>query len=148
MEVLQTRANSDNIRMKSNRTKGSSRQSSRHRQHQSRGTTFHTTNRTLVCPTCHGPHEIRHWKVFKVYKIPTKRFELAKQDRTSLCTNFLDRERTFYYPMFRGFVSHMWTTAPHIIYTENQPTSIRNYQASDHRVVGQRAVGLGALAVK
>jgi hypothetical protein len=84
MDFLQTRANSDDIRPRSHKTKGSSHKSSRHRRHQPRGQAFHITSKTLKCPACQGPHEIKHCKIFKG-KSATKRFELPK--RSSLCTN-------------------------------------------------------------
>lgn len=102
MEFLQTRANDDDIRTKSNKTKRSSHQYPRHRQNLSRGQTFITTNRTLVCPTCHGPHEIKHCKIFKGISA-TKRYELVK--KASLCTNCPGRGHSC--PMFSWFVSYM-----------------------------------------
>lgn len=88
MEFLQKRVNGDDIRTKSNKTKESSYQYPRHRQNLPRRQTYTTTNRTLVCPTCHGLHEIKHCKIFKA-KSATKRFEHVK--RASLCTNCLGR---------------------------------------------------------
>ena len=102
MEFLQTRANDDDIRTKSNKTKRSSHQYPRHRQNLSRGQTFITTSRTLVCPTCHGPHEIKHCKIFKGISA-TKRYELVK--KASLCTNCPGRGHSC--PMFSWFVSYM-----------------------------------------
>ena len=88
MEFLRKRANGDEIRREPTETKRSSYQYSRHRQNLPRGHTFLITNSKLVCPTCQGPHNLRHCMIFKA-KSAIQRFELVKG--ASLCTNSLGR---------------------------------------------------------
>jgi rubredoxin len=88
IDFLNTWANSDQISVISNETKGASYQLPRQRQNLPRGQTFTTTNRTWVCPICQGHHEIRNCEVFKA-KSTKKCFELVK--KASPCTNCLGR---------------------------------------------------------
>ena len=88
MEFLRKRANGNEIRREPTETKRSSYQYSRHRQNLPRGHTFLITNSKLVCPTCQGPHNLRHCMIFKA-KSAIQRFELVKG--ASLCTNSLGR---------------------------------------------------------
>ena len=86
MEFLKTRANRNQLLSKAKETKGSTPKHHRHRQNLPHGQTYTTTSRTLVCPTCDGPHKLRYCKVFKA-KSAIERFQLVKM--ASLCTNCL-----------------------------------------------------------
>ena len=86
MEFLKTRANGNQLLSKAKETKESTPKHPRHRQHLPHGRTYATTSRTPVCPTCDGPHELRHCKVFKA-KSAIERLQLVKM--ASLCTNCL-----------------------------------------------------------
>ena len=86
MEFLKTRANGNQLLSKAKETKESTPKHHRHRQHLPHGRTYATTSRTPVCPTCDGPHELRHCKVFKA-KSAIERLQLVKM--ASLCTNCL-----------------------------------------------------------
>ncbi|XP_033348712.1 uncharacterized protein LOC117232989 [Bombus vosnesenskii] len=88
IDFLKTRANGTQLLFKAKESKGST-----HKHHSQRttiphGRTFATTSRTLVCPTCNGPHELRHCKIFKA-KSATKRFQIVR--KASLCINCLGR---------------------------------------------------------
>ncbi|XP_033310782.1 uncharacterized protein LOC117211224 [Bombus bifarius] len=88
IDFLKTRANGTQLLSKAKESKGST-----HKHHSQRttiphGRTLATTSRTVVCPTCNGPHEIRHCKIFKA-KSSTKRFQIVK--KASLCINCLGR---------------------------------------------------------
>nr|XP_033199432.1 uncharacterized protein LOC117161804 [Bombus vancouverensis nearcticus] len=88
IDFLKTRANGTQLLSKAKESKGST-----HKHHSQRttiphGRTFATTSRTLVCPTCNGPHELRHCKIFKA-KSATKRFQIVR--KASLCINCLGR---------------------------------------------------------
>nr|XP_033204669.1 uncharacterized protein LOC117165366 [Bombus vancouverensis nearcticus] len=88
IDFLKTRANGTQFLSKAKESKGSI-----HKHHSQRttiphGQTLATTSRTVVCPTCNGPHEIRHCKIFKA-KSSTKRFQIVK--KASLCINCLGR---------------------------------------------------------
>ncbi|XP_033363042.1 uncharacterized protein LOC117241175 [Bombus vosnesenskii] len=86
IDFLKTRANGTQFLSKEKELKGST-----HKHHSQRttiphGRTLATTSRTVVCPTCNGPHEIRHCKIFKANSA-TKRFQIVK--KASLCINCL-----------------------------------------------------------
>ncbi|XP_033317753.1 uncharacterized protein LOC117215502 [Bombus bifarius] len=88
IDFLKTRANGTQFLSKEKESKGST-----HKHHSQRTTTPHgrtlaTTSITVVCPTCNGPHEIRHCKIFKA-KSSTKRFQIVK--KASLGINCLGR---------------------------------------------------------
>ncbi|XP_068987466.1 uncharacterized protein [Bombus flavifrons] len=63
MDFLKTRANGNQLLSKSKETKRSTHKQHRHRQNIPRGRTFATTSKTLVCPTCSGPHVLRHSQI-------------------------------------------------------------------------------------
>jgi hypothetical protein len=86
IEFLKTRANGNQLLSKSKETKGATHKKHRHRQNVPRGRTFATTSKTLVCPTCSGPHVLRHCKVFKT-KSAVERFQIVKG--AALCINCL-----------------------------------------------------------
>ncbi|XP_033311148.1 uncharacterized protein LOC117211419, partial [Bombus bifarius] len=88
IDFLKTRANGTQFLSKEKESKGSAHKHHRQRTTIPHGRTLATTIRTVVCPTCNGPHEIRHCKVFKA-KSATKRFQIVK--KASLCINCLGR---------------------------------------------------------
>ncbi|XP_071878302.1 uncharacterized protein [Bombus fervidus] len=88
LEFLKTRTNGDRISYTKIVKKRASDSHNRQRQTAPRTHTFITTQRTLVCPTCQGSHEIWNCNVFKAKSIKN-RIETAK--RASLCTNCLSK---------------------------------------------------------
>ena len=89
VDFLKTRTNSDRACSSLTVKKGASDQHDRRRQDAPRSYTFITTHNTLVCPNCHGQHELWNCHVLKA-KSPKERLEIAK--RASLCTNYLGKE--------------------------------------------------------
>ncbi|XP_048261980.1 uncharacterized protein LOC125385143 [Bombus terrestris] len=88
VDFLKTRTNSDRACSSLTVKKGASDQHDRRRQDAPRSYTFITTHNTLLCPNCHGQHELWNCHVFKT-KTPKERLEIAK--RASLCTNCLGK---------------------------------------------------------
>ncbi|XP_033317544.1 uncharacterized protein LOC117215261 [Bombus bifarius] len=88
IHFLKTRANGTQFLSKAKESKESIHKHHSQRTSIPHGRTLATTSRTVVCPTCNGPHDIRHCKIFKA-KSSTKRFQIVK--KASLCINCLGR---------------------------------------------------------
>nr|XP_033204548.1 uncharacterized protein LOC117165186 [Bombus vancouverensis nearcticus] len=88
IHFLKTRANGTQFLSKAKESKESIHKHHSQRTSIPHGRTLSTTSRKVVCPTCNGPHDIRHCKIFKA-KSSTKRFQIAK--KASLCINCLGR---------------------------------------------------------
>jgi hypothetical protein len=88
LEFLKTRTNGDRVSSTEIVKKRASDSHNRQRQTAPRTHTFTTTQRTLVCPTCQGLHEIWNCNIFKAKPIKN-RIETVK--RASLCTNCLSK---------------------------------------------------------
>uniref|UniRef100_UPI001438EC36 uncharacterized protein LOC117162231 n=1 Tax=Bombus vancouverensis nearcticus TaxID=2705178 RepID=UPI001438EC36 len=84
IHFLKTRANGTQFLSKAKESKESIHKHHSQRTSIPHGRTLATTSRTVVCPTCNGPHDIRHCKIFKA-KSSTKRFQIVK--KASLCIN-------------------------------------------------------------
>ena len=88
VDFLKSRTNGDRTCSASTVKKGASDQHDRRRPNAPRSYTFVTTHNTLLCPNCHGQHELWNCHIFKA-KSPKERLEIAK--RASLCTNCLGK---------------------------------------------------------